>query len=118
MSADDTFTLYDLAVRVVEINGHCTCGLSIGDGFFLRGGTLSLPDGQGFCVFALQSTLPLLPAKQRPLQPADWMQTDARIQCPDPACGLIMLVERTAQRLVRHDDVSATPLFADRVDTA
>ncbi|MGI9145627.1 MAG: TIGR04076 family protein [Chloroflexota bacterium] len=117
MTTDATFTLFDLTVRVAEINGCCTCSLEVGDCFFLQGGTLRLPAGHGFCVYALQSTLPLLPAKQRPLQAADWMQTDVRICCPDPACGLVMVVERTGQREVRHDDVSATPLPADRGDT-
>ncbi len=104
--ADDSFTLYDLRVVVDAITGHCTCGLQVGDAFELRGGTLST-GRSGFCVYALQSTLPLLPAKQRPLQSNDWMATDNRIHCPDPACGTIMRVERTAQRTVHHHDVSA-----------
>ena len=104
---DETFKLYDLRVSVEQIQGHCTCGLEVGDGFELRGGTLSLPSGRGFCVYALQSTLPLLPAKQRPLQAADWMSTDSRIHCPDPACGTIMRVDRIGERSVRNVDVSA-----------
>ena len=102
-----TFELYDLRVRVEAITGHCTCSLRVGDAFELRGGTLRTSE-RGFCLYALQSTLPLLPAKQRPLQPADWMNTDAHIHCPDPACGTIMLVERTGQQTFRQVDVSAT----------
>ncbi|HET6316810.1 MAG TPA: TIGR04076 family protein [Chloroflexota bacterium] len=104
--ADDSFTLYDLRVVVDAISGTCTCGLQVGDAFELRGGTLTTSQS-GFCVFALQSTLPLLPAKQRPLQPNDWMATDSRIHCPDPACGTILRVERIAERSFRHSDVSA-----------
>jgi uncharacterized repeat protein (TIGR04076 family) len=74
------------------------------------GGKLSLPPGQSFCLYALQSTLPLLPAKQRPLQSADWMTSDTRVICPDPLCGTVMRIDRTARRVVRHDDVSAVPL--------
>jgi len=107
MTVNDAFTLFDLRVSVEAITGNCTCGLDVGDGFELRGGTLSMPTGRGFCVYALQSTLPLLPAKQRPLQAADWMSTDSRIHCPDPACGTIMRVERIGERLVHHSDVSA-----------
>ncbi len=106
MADDDSFTLYDLRVEVDAITGNCTCGLRVGDGFELHGGTLITPPG-GFCVYALQSTLPLLPAKQRPLHPNDWMLSDTRIHCPDPACGTIMRVDRVAERTIHHGDVSA-----------
>jgi uncharacterized repeat protein (TIGR04076 family) len=108
-AATDTFTLYDLTVVVEQIAGHCTCAMAVGDRFMLQGGKLALPAGQTFCVYALQATLPLLPAKQRQNHPADWMETDARVTCPDPACRLIMRIDRTASRTIRHDDVSPIP---------
>jgi uncharacterized repeat protein (TIGR04076 family) len=111
--ADDTFELYDLRVRIVEILGRCTCDHQIGDCFELRGGKLSIPDGRSFCLYALASALPLLPTKQRPLHPNDWMATDSRVHCPDPLCGVIMLIERTERRVLHHDDVSAVPLRED-----
>lgn len=104
----DEFQLYDLAVVVESINGHCTCSMTVGDQFFLRSGKIALPDGQNFCLYALQSTIPLLPAKQRHNHPADWLETDARVTCPDPACGLIMRIDRQSQRTLHHDEVSAT----------
>lgn len=106
---DGTFTLYDLTVSVEEIHGNCTCAMRVGDCFFLQGGKLSLPDGADFCLYALQATLPLLPAKQRRNHPADWMESDSLLTCPDPACGLIMRISRSGERTLRHDDVSATP---------
>lgn len=106
---DDVFELYDLTVMVEAIEGTCTCTMTVGDCFYLRGGKLSLPPGQDFCVFALQATLPLLPAKQRQNHPADWIETDARVTCPDPACRLIMRIDRTATRYLKHDDVSPIP---------
>jgi uncharacterized repeat protein (TIGR04076 family) len=105
--SSDTFELFDLRVEVVAVTGRCTCGHRVGDWFELRGGQLGLPPGKTFCVYALQATLPLLPAKQRPLQPHDWMLTDTLVQCPDPACGLVMRIERTGRRTLRHSDVSA-----------
>jgi uncharacterized repeat protein (TIGR04076 family) len=105
-----TFELWDLRVRVTDIRGQCTCGHAVGDYFELSGGQLSIPQGRTFCLYALQSTLPLLPAKQRPLQPFDWMQSDAQVHCPDPLCGVIMTIERTRKRRFRHDDASAVPL--------
>jgi len=54
----------------------------------------------------MQSTFPLLPTKQRKNHPADWMETDSRVSCPDPACGLIMRIDRAQTRVINHDDVS------------
>ena len=112
ISSPQEFELYDLTVVVEAIEGHCTCNMAVGDCFYLRGGKLSLPEGKDFCVYAMQSTLPLLPAKQRHNHPADWMETDARITCPDPACRLIMRVDRTGARRLHHDDVSPIPYNA------
>ena len=106
----DEFELYDLAVVVEAIEGHCTCNMHIGDAFYLRGGKISLPAERDFCLYALQAAIPLLPAKQRLNHPADWMETDARVTCPDPACRLIMRIDRVARRALRHDDVSPIPL--------
>ena len=105
----DEFELYDLTVTVERIDGRCTCAMRAGDCFFLRGGKLSLPAGADFCLYALQATIPLLPAKQRRNHPADWMETDTLVTCPDPACGLIMRIARTGTRILKHDDVSARP---------
>ena len=106
----DTFELYDLAVVVERIDGHCTCSMSVGDRVFLKSGKVSLPDGKDFCLYALQAAIPLLPAKQRQGAPADWMETDTRVTCPDPACRLIMRIDRVGRRTLRHGDVSAVPL--------
>ena len=109
MQPDDEFELYDLAVVVEAIEGNCTCMMRIGDRFFLRGGKIALPEGRDFCLYALQSAIPLLPAKQRKNPPADWMETDARVTCPDPACRLIMRIDRVSERRLRHDNVSPIP---------
>jgi uncharacterized repeat protein (TIGR04076 family) len=102
----DEFELYDLTVDVEAVEGKCTCDMHVGDRFYVRGGKLSLPDGADFCLYALQAVIPLLPAKQRRNHPADWMETDVRATCPDPACRLIMRIDRTGRRTLHHDDVS------------
>jgi len=111
---DDQFELYDLAVVVEAIEGNCTCNMAVGDEFYMRGGKISLPDGANFCLYAIQAVLPLLPAKQRPNHPADWMETDSRVVCPDPACRLIMRIDRTNTRVLDHDDVS--PIAWDSIE--
>jgi uncharacterized repeat protein (TIGR04076 family) len=105
-----TFELYDLRISIEEIRGRCTCDHEVGDYFELKGGKLNLPPGQSFCLYALASTLPLLPTKQRPLHPNDWMSTDVHVHCPDPLCGAIMRIDRVGTRTLQHDDVSAVPL--------
>lgn len=106
---DDQFELYDLTITVEKIDGNCTCKMTKGDSFFMKGGKLSLPDGKDFCLYAIQSCIPLLPAKQRKNDAADWMETDARVCCPDPACKLIMRIDRDDLRVLNHDDVSPIP---------
>ncbi len=106
---ESEFELYDLTIVVERIEGNCTCNMREGDCFFLRRGKLSLPEGKDFCLFALQSVIPLLPAKQRQNHPADWMETDSRVVCPDPACRLIMRIDRTGKQVVPHDEVSPIP---------
>jgi uncharacterized repeat protein (TIGR04076 family) len=103
---DDEFQLYDLTVVVEAIEGHCTCNMAVGDCFFMKGGKISLPEEADFCLYAVQAVIPLLPAKQRLNHPADWMETDSRVVCPDPACRLIMRIDRTQCRTLRHDEVS------------
>jgi uncharacterized repeat protein (TIGR04076 family) len=108
--AEGEFRLYDLDLVVERIEGHCTCSMRVGDRVHLRSGKLSLPAGGDFCLYALQAAIPLLPAKQREGHPADWMETDTRVTCPDPACRLIMRIDRVGRRTLRHDDVSAVSL--------
>ncbi len=105
-----TFALHDLELVVERIEGSCTCRMRVGDRVFFRSGKLSLPAGADFCLYALQAAIPLVPAKQRQNHPADWMETDARVMCPDPICRLIMRIDRVGRRVIDHDEVSAVPL--------
>jgi uncharacterized repeat protein (TIGR04076 family) len=86
--------LYDLRVVVEEVRGRCTSGLRPGDHFLLRSGRIYIPADRHFCLYALQATLPLLPAKQRPLPKGDWLHQDSHVICPDPAGNVIMRIER------------------------
>ncbi|MEZ4635529.1 MAG: TIGR04076 family protein [Caldilineaceae bacterium] len=79
-TSGDTFDLYDIRVIVEEISGNCTCNMRVGYCFYLRhSSSLSLPDGGHFCIWALNSVLPPLSAKQRHNHPADWIETDSRL---------------------------------------
>ena len=86
--------LRDLRVVVEEVTGECTSGMKPGDHFLLRSGRLYLPIGGHFCLYALHAVLPLLPAKQRPLEDGDWLKEDSHVICPDPAGNVIMRIEQ------------------------
>jgi uncharacterized repeat protein (TIGR04076 family) len=99
--------LYDLRVTVESIEGRSVCGLSVGDYFELtESSRLRLPPGRHFCVYALAAVLPLLPAKQRQLPEADWLERDSLVACPDPEERLIMRISRTARRPMRSSDLT------------
>ena len=83
--------MQDLKVIVKEIGGVCDT-IKKGDYFIVRGGRISIPEGH-FCYWALNSILPLLPAKQRKLdEPGDWMPGTWEVQCPDPKGRVIMQI--------------------------
>jgi uncharacterized repeat protein (TIGR04076 family) len=86
--------LRDLRVIVEEVEGKCTSGMNPGDYFVLRSGRLYIPDDRHFCLYALQAALPLLPAKQRPLEDGDWLKGESHVICPDPAGNVILRIER------------------------
>jgi uncharacterized repeat protein (TIGR04076 family) len=113
MERDDSFDLYDLRVEVVATERPMVCGHRAGDWFEVRGEELSLPSGQSFSMYALAALLPLLPAKQRPTHPHDWMTTDADIACPDPHCGARFRITRVGIRTFRHRDVTVVPLSVE-----
>jgi len=99
--------LYDLRVTVESIEGRSVCGLAVGDWFELvNSSELRLPDGRHFCIFALQSVLPLLPAKQRQLPEGDWLERDSLVCCPDPDERVIMRITRVGRRSLDSSELT------------
>ena len=100
-------TLWDLRVTVDSIGGRPVCGLAVGDSFDVTHSCrLSLPPGGHFCLYALAAVLPLLPAKQRDLPAADWLERDNLVACPDPDERLVMRITRTTRRALRSADLT------------
>ncbi len=113
--ADDRFELFDLRVEVVAPAGaKVLCNARVGDWFEVRGEVLHFPPGQGFSMYSLAALLPLLPAKQRPTHPNDWMSTDAEVACPDPHCPTRFRITRLARRSFSHAETTAVPLPATK----
>lgn len=112
--SDDGFELYDLRVEVIAPEGATLyCGAQAGDYFELRGEMLHLPPGQGISIYSLAAVLPLLPAKQRRLDPNDWMMSDWEIACPDPNCPSRLRITRLGKRRFSHGETTATPLLRE-----
>lgn len=105
---DETrFTLYDLKVTVVAIEGRSVCGLVVGDFFEVtESNRLRIPAGKHFCLYALGAVLPLLSGYQRAAQAGDWMTQESLVACPDPDERLIMRIERLAPRTFRTTDLT------------
>ncbi|HLT19858.1 MAG TPA: TIGR04076 family protein [Thermomicrobiales bacterium] len=107
MSDGDRFELYDLRVTVDAIHGRSVCGLQVGDYFEVtESSRVRIPEGKHFCLYALQAVLPLLPPKQRHLDPNDWLERDTLVACPDPDERLIMRIERIGRRELATDDLT------------
>jgi uncharacterized repeat protein (TIGR04076 family) len=99
--------LYDLRVTVDRIEGRSVCGLQVGDYFEVtESSRIRIPAGRHFCMYALQSVLPLLPAKQRQLPESDWLEQDSFVSCPDPDERVVMRIERIRERTLRTEDLT------------
>ena len=106
-SEQNNMELYDLRVTVDSIGGRPVCGLAVGDYFEVtESSRLRLPPGGHFCMYALAAVLPLLPAKQRQLPEADWLEHDCLVACPDPEERLVMRITRTVRRTMRASDLT------------
>jgi len=92
--------MYELEVRVTKVMGVCTADppMKPGDSFFVCNGDIRIPEGGYVCMWALQSLLPLLPAKERRIDEAqdeDWLWRVHHMQCPDPEGRVIWKIQRS-----------------------
>ena len=99
--------VFDLRVTVESIEGRSVCGMEVGDYFELtESSRVRIPEGGHFCLYALQSVLPLLPAKQRRLPDEDWLERDTLVCCPDPEERLVMRIERIGERVLQTEELT------------
>ena len=99
--------LFDLRVTVERIEGRSVCGLEVGDYFEVtESSRVRIPEGKHFCLYALSSVLPLLPAKQRALPDSDWLERDSLVVCPDPEERVVMRIERIGERRLVTEELT------------
>ena len=87
---------------------EATCRRARGRGLLevTESNRLRIPHGKHFCLYALQSVLPLIPAKQRRLPAEDWLEQDNLACCPDPDERVVMRIERTGERTLITEDLT------------
>lgn len=101
------FELYDLRVTVDEIRGRSVCGLNVGDYFEItESNRLKIPADKHFCIYAVNSVIPFIAAKQRELSENDWLAQDSHIVCPDPEEQLIMKIERIGKQQLDSEELT------------
>ena len=99
--------LYDIRVTVERIEGRSVCGLQAGDYFEVtESSRVRIPEGKHFCLYALQSVLPFISAKQRRLAAGDWLEQDSHVACPDPDERVVMRIERIRERTLTTEELT------------
>jgi uncharacterized repeat protein (TIGR04076 family) len=108
--------VYELKIVVKKVMGECTAHppMKPGDFFIVSDGDIRIPEGGHICLWALQSLMPLITAKEREIAEAadeDWMWCVHHVQCPDPKGRVIFKIERTGK--IRKETESAEQSGAD-----
>jgi len=120
--------MHELWISVERIEGTCSSErpMKLGTGFLVRNGRLVFSEGGPICLFALQSILPMIPAKERVLDndpAADWMSRVHHAQCPDPKGRTIWQIEQRPRGTTQLDPPSLPEpatgdlkIFVERID--
>lgn len=93
--------MYELEIKVTKVLGTCTAcpPMRIGDWFRVADGAIRIPKGGWVCLYALQSLIPLIPAKERDVledRRGDWLWRVRHVQCPDPEGRVIFRIDRAS----------------------
>lgn len=112
--------MYELKISVKKVMGECTAEppMKPGDSFLVKNGDIRIPGGGFLCLWALQSMMPLLTAKERNIvedRKEDWMWRVHHVQCPDPKGRVIFKIERNG-RAGNSSAPAAEPPDAGRHD--
>jgi len=87
--------LYDLKIIVESVKGFCDLPMKVGDYFTVKGGKIEIPKDKYVCLWALQSIMPIIPAKQREInEENDWIPHTKHLTCPDPNGRVIFRIDR------------------------
>ena len=83
----------DLKITITKVEGDCSRSCE-GTQFFIRNACLEIPEGEGVCIYALGSLLPVISgAIIRSEQGESILDILEEWQCPDPLAKVIFKVE-------------------------
>lgn len=83
----------DLKVTIKQVEGNCSRSCE-GTRFYIRNARLEIPSGEGICIFALGSLLPVLSAAIIQAEKGESiLDLLEEWQCPDPLAKVIFKVE-------------------------
>jgi uncharacterized repeat protein (TIGR04076 family) len=105
------FNLYKLKItlRHTKDNRQAYSIQPDGSYFFMSGENLVFSGNvNSVPLYALAALMPLLPAKQRPTDPVDWITTDCVVADPDPHSGIEYHIERLELETFERSSVTAT----------
>jgi len=84
-----------IKVTVEKIDGYCDMPMLVGDCFFLDGSKLFIPNNKFFCMWAIQSLMPVFPilnVKDK-LDDGHWTKSVKQFTCPDPKGKVIFRID-------------------------
>ncbi|MCF8008296.1 MAG: TIGR04076 family protein, partial [Halanaerobiales bacterium] len=82
-------------ITVDSVKGFCDLPMKVGDYFTVKGGKLEIPENKYICIWALQSIIPIIPAKQRKIdEDNDWIPHTKKLICPDPNGRVVFRIDR------------------------
>jgi uncharacterized repeat protein (TIGR04076 family) len=73
----------------VERLNYSACGFRVGDSIELHDDVFTLPDGQGFCFYALGTILPHITGRLAQGDGEQWLASEPQVLCPDPPEGVV-----------------------------
>ncbi len=103
--------MHELWIEVERIEGACSGPVPMvpGTGFLVRNGSLIFPGGGPICLYALQSIMPMIPAKERLTDDdsaCDWMGRVHHVQCPDPKGRTVWRIEQRAMGSTKVEPIA------------
>jgi len=95
---EEESTVQTVRVEVVQIKGHCSAGITVGDGFTVLDGTVISDVKGALCLYALNAISSYLAGKAFSQPGSGWVENVERLQCPDVANAVIFRISEVSER--------------------
>lgn len=82
----------------VESMNYSACELAVGDSFDLGDRGVELPEGSGFCMFAIAAVASALAGRDGSESLDAWLAREPLVACPDPPENLVLRVRALPEK--------------------